>query len=473
MFGRRTILALLITVLALVALGIAGYLTWVAWQSGKVAGCTAESLLDCDDVLTSRWSKWLGMPVSLLGMATYAAILGLVWPAASRPNGAAVTALFAAGALATGAAAWFIGLQAIQLQSFCAYCLTAHGCALVIGVLATLMFLDTRDVRDYDQMRSLLGVAASEATEEAVEVAEPLSVTRLITALTASAIGLAALMGGQLLVDPGEAMALEEIEFEPAAEVAQITEPTATADEVDVDLQVIDDGNVPGESGEWVEDDLDVSVPATSEGPDTIGSIFGNGSGRVVYQALPEGVDVNDMPVLGNPNAPHILLEMMDYTCDHCRKLHPHLQAAVERYGDQIGVVIYNVPLSKKCNAKVKKDYPGKKYACDYAQLAIGVWKLAPEQYPEFHHWLLESEKAPSVTKAKRRARSIAGNEVLIDKDVRADTSRRLASQCSKFGRLNSGLPILLLPNGALRGVPDESEELFEYLEGKLDIQPQ
>ena len=197
------------------------------------------------------------------------------------------------------------------------------------------------------------------------------------------------------------------------------------------------------------------------------------GPRRAVFKALPEGVDVRNMPVIGNPNAPHVLLEMMDYTCKHCRKLHPHLVAAVDRYGDQLAVVIYNVPLSKKCNFKVKRDYPGKKYACDYAHLSLAVWKLAPQHYLDFHQWLLlDEEKAPSISKVKRRARELAGNQVLLDKDIRADNTRRINTQVKAFSRLNSGLPVLLLQDSALRGVPDESEKLFEYLESKLDLQP-
>lgn len=477
MFGRRTVLASLITALAFVALAVSVYLTWVTWQSGTVAGCTAESLLDCDDVLASRWSKWLGLPVSALGAVTYLLILGLVWPAASKPKGVEVTSLFTAALLAAGAAVWFIGLQAVQLQSFCAYCLTVHCCGLCISGLATWLFLDRSAGSEVDQMRSLLGVDAVDPAAEVGSPGEPISVTRLLVALSVAAVGLMALMGGQLLVEPAEAMAMEEVEF--PASTDEPTEPSdgSVVDEPSTANAIVDTTDAPAESGEWLEDDLDLSTDDSAgelvaDEPDTIDSIFQSGSRQVSFKALSSAVDVSDMPVLGNPAAPHVLLEMMDYTCKHCRHLHPHLQAAVDRYGDQLCVIIYNIPLSKKCNQYVSKDNPGKKYACDYAQLAIGVWKLAPEKFSDFHHWLLESEKPPSVIKARKRARDLVGNEI-FDSELKADASRRLADQATSFSRLKSGLPILLLQNGALRGVPESNEKLFEYLETKLGIEPQ
>ncbi|MGI9429111.1 MAG: vitamin K epoxide reductase family protein, partial [Bythopirellula sp.] len=393
MLGRRQIIAVVITLLATIALGVSAYLTWKIWQFEAVAGCTDTAVLDCDEVLTSRWSKWFGLPVSLLGALTYLGILGLIWPAANRPRSFASTGLFALGLLAVGAAAWFVGLQAVQLQSFCPYCLTIHGCALVIGVLALLLLLDRSSVHDYDQMRSLLGVAdgAVEDDSEAVGV----DGKQLMIALSSSAVGLGLLMGGQLLVEPATTMAMEEVELRPTEQEpvdGQAEEPEVPAAG---ELAIATDQPA-SEEYDWLDERVEGSekfeVIAEPTAPsflesDTVGSIFAGGSRRK-FQALADPIDLKKMPMLGNPHAKHVLVKMMDYTCKHCRQLHPHLQELVDRYGDQLGIVIYHVPLSKQCNPHVKKDFPGKKYACDYAELAIGVWELAPEKFPEFHEWL-------------------------------------------------------------------------------------
>jgi len=89
MSGRTKVLAGLLVALSLGALSASLYLTWSSWQTETVAGCNGEGSLDCDAVLTSHWSKWLGWPVSLFGSITYVGILAVCWPAAKHPAGKA------------------------------------------------------------------------------------------------------------------------------------------------------------------------------------------------------------------------------------------------------------------------------------------------------------------------------------------------------------------------------------------------
>src|SRR3954466_9824139 len=76
--------------LAWLAFGIASYLAWHAMTQTAVAGCGMGSAAGCDVVLTSSWSKWLGVPVAVLGLACYSALatlsvlLGLQWAGANR-----------------------------------------------------------------------------------------------------------------------------------------------------------------------------------------------------------------------------------------------------------------------------------------------------------------------------------------------------------------------------------------------------
>src|SRR5438045_6554629 len=64
-------------VLAWLAFGVASYLAWHAMTQTAVAGCGMGSAAGCDVVLTSSWSKWLGVPVATLGLACYAALATL------------------------------------------------------------------------------------------------------------------------------------------------------------------------------------------------------------------------------------------------------------------------------------------------------------------------------------------------------------------------------------------------------------
>ena len=128
-----------VRVLAWVAFAAAAYLAWFAVNNSSVAGCGTLSANGCDEVLTSSWSKWLGIPVALVGLACYASLaglsvlLGVTHPVVSRW----VNTLFVMLAIvAAGGSLWFIAIQALAIGAFCVFCLIADTCGLAIGALS-------------------------------------------------------------------------------------------------------------------------------------------------------------------------------------------------------------------------------------------------------------------------------------------------------------------------------------------------
>src|SRR2546423_15055736 len=54
------------------------YLLWVSLSGGTVAGCGPDS--SCVRVLHSKWSRWLGVPVSGLALLIYSGLFaGTFW----------------------------------------------------------------------------------------------------------------------------------------------------------------------------------------------------------------------------------------------------------------------------------------------------------------------------------------------------------------------------------------------------------
>ena len=88
-------LVISITILAIVGLCISGYLTWVTWGTDSIAGCGGGEIVNCDHVLSSEWSKWLGIPVSLFGLLTYCGILIGILAVALQNSGLGKTLLLA------------------------------------------------------------------------------------------------------------------------------------------------------------------------------------------------------------------------------------------------------------------------------------------------------------------------------------------------------------------------------------------
>jgi uncharacterized membrane protein len=119
--------------LALSGAAVSAYLLYLRLNGTitSVAGCGDGS--GCANVLGSRWSQVFGIPVSALAAALYLALFGLTFRPARPPLLVVCFLLF-------GAAAWFMGLQAFVIRSWCPWCLATH----VIGLVTAgslLLFL--------------------------------------------------------------------------------------------------------------------------------------------------------------------------------------------------------------------------------------------------------------------------------------------------------------------------------------------
>jgi uncharacterized membrane protein len=123
---------------AAAALGIALYFLWASvFAGGQVAGCGDNADVGCSHVLSSRWSQWLRLPVSLPAAILYAltllALFGIrsdgIWPGAHN----AWRLLVVLAVTLLGSALWFLGIQVLVLGSLCVYCVTAHICGILLA----------------------------------------------------------------------------------------------------------------------------------------------------------------------------------------------------------------------------------------------------------------------------------------------------------------------------------------------------
>ncbi len=128
-------------VLAWLAFGVASYLAWHAVTQTSVAGCSVGSNINCDMVLSTSWSKWLGVPVAVLGLACYASLatLSVLFCLPSPQANRWITTIFVMlSIVAAGASLWFIGIQIFKIGSFCLYCLVADSCGIALGLITTI-----------------------------------------------------------------------------------------------------------------------------------------------------------------------------------------------------------------------------------------------------------------------------------------------------------------------------------------------
>ena len=120
----RTICWSVAVLLSLVGLGLATYLS-VSFLSGADLACGAGG--GCGTVTTSEYSRFLGIPVALLGVAGYAALLLGCLALLGLPKPPAMLRWGVAGVAIAGFAfsAYLTSTQAFLIGSYCVYCLTS------------------------------------------------------------------------------------------------------------------------------------------------------------------------------------------------------------------------------------------------------------------------------------------------------------------------------------------------------------
>jgi uncharacterized membrane protein len=123
--------ALRITLIVLTVLGlvVASYVTYVHYAGIKPACTAGES---CTKVQTSRYSELLGVPVALIGLIGYVAILASLL----APEGE--TSRFATAALTLGGFAFSVYLTYREVFSIHAICEECVSSAIVMTIMVCL-----------------------------------------------------------------------------------------------------------------------------------------------------------------------------------------------------------------------------------------------------------------------------------------------------------------------------------------------
>lgn len=403
---QRAVVMSLLTIAFLVA----AYLGWNGLRSGLVAGCGPES--GCGDVLTSRWSSWFGIPVSLFALPLY---LLLVFSILRLPE-TKVEPRFRALGFATAtaslliilAALWFIGLQALIIRRFCPWCLLAHSAGMLASgwVLWRLLF-------------SLEKVGW-----------KGLLTSRLRgRACVFGVLAWLLLVGGQLVYVPDKFAVVElpeTIESTVAPKERQVSEKSS----------------------------------------DQTLSLYG---GQLVLKAM-------DHPVMGNPESGRYLLSLFDYTCHSCRTTHKHLKTLVERFPEELAVISLPVPLNADCNHVMQRQQsitqPAHRDACQYAALSLAVFKSKREGWEEFDDWLFTGDKPPSVTEANARALEVVGNRDAIKQVMGGGWLRdQVRLGVELYGASRQGrLPQLIVGHSILVGEVNDSKKLFSVVASEFGL---
>lgn len=126
--------------LSIVGLGLGSYLTVVSYIAADLSFCEVDSSFSCDEVISSQYSRLLGIPVALLGavgfgllfVISYIALASEVEPRALVPWAAALSLM------GLGFGTYLTYLEVAVIQSICLLCLASF------LIVIPLVFLSVR-----------------------------------------------------------------------------------------------------------------------------------------------------------------------------------------------------------------------------------------------------------------------------------------------------------------------------------------
>jgi protein-disulfide isomerase len=174
-------------------------------------------------------------------------------------------------------------------------------------------------------------------------------------------------------------------------------------------------------------------------------------------------LNIRHWPLLGNPDAKYVFVEMFDYTCPYCRATHQAVRGAMEHFGNDLAIIALPVPLDASCNRTVGYTAAEHAEACEIAKVAVAVWRVNRKQFAPFHSWLFE--QARTAADARQHAAELVGDKALQDELALPHAANYIAKHVELYERVGSGsLPKLLFLNSAVSGSVDSANTLIDMI---------
>ncbi len=511
-----------VCVLAWLAFSVAGYLSWHALDHGAIAGCGGGGLLDCDQVLSTGWSRWFGIPVAFVGLVCYAAIAILcllLEMAGTQARRWLSTALVLLATIVGGASLWFVLLQVFAIQHFCPYCLVVDACGIVIGALVLWPTIDRwRSSPKRIGKSSATGMKALQSTFGAPTAAVRSGPVAGVAAVPrdestpslgialGGAMALLAMLIGIQVVFPSKTFSVEKVALSESINLTgssddssnDLTNPNANA-QTHVAMRIPSEpetgDNPPVTAPDSTATQIgDKANQAAATTPPTVSeSTTGAAQPEVPAERLRKErlvsfldgkltLDVYKHPLIGSPNAPHVIAEIVSYNCPHCRKMNQVIHEGLKRYGDQLAVIIMVMPMEQSCNRLITNSQASHQGACATARMALGVANLKPSAFPDFHDWLMKDEKEPPplpkiVTKAYSladpgRMSKFSKSDVVTNQIKQyVDLYDKLSKQ-QEPGAKPFGLPVQIMGDKVMTGSAEDKDDIYRAWEENTGVKP-
>jgi uncharacterized membrane protein len=122
-------------VLCVLGIAVASYLTYAHYTDARNLACSDQGTLNCAKVTTSEQSRFLGMPVAVLGLAFFVGMTVLCLPQVWRRQERWVRWLRLLGVVVgVGMILYLIAAELFIIEAICLYCSFVHGLTFLLFV---------------------------------------------------------------------------------------------------------------------------------------------------------------------------------------------------------------------------------------------------------------------------------------------------------------------------------------------------
>jgi uncharacterized membrane protein/protein-disulfide isomerase len=160
-------------------------------------------------------------------------------------------------------------------------------------------------------------------------------------------------------------------------------------------------------------DTLELADPGASEAMAGGMMQFGPKAKSRTVQLLNDSLtfDLYKVPVLGDRDAKYVLLELSDYKCPSCRKLHSRMHQYLEQHKTDLAIVYLPAPMNSECNPNIKYTPQGFEDSHTLARYSMAVNKADSTKFEAFHHYLMNGSRRLTIEDARKEAEALVGSE--------------------------------------------------------------
>jgi uncharacterized membrane protein/protein-disulfide isomerase len=217
------------------------------------------------------------------------------------------------------------------------------------------------------------------------------------------------------------------------------------------------------------------AIMAGSQAAFTPAAVYRSGESRENLLAI----DPHTAPLVGSPDAPHVLTLLFDYKCPHCQQLHFMLDEVIRRYDGKLAFVLCPTPLNTRCNPYVPRDVDEFADSCELAKVALAVWVAKREAFPAFNRWMFSMESGDrwqprSLDAAKGKAIELVGAAKFDAASADSWIGQYLQTCIRVYGNTiqdnNNAVPKLVFGSHWVIPKPNDADDLILILQDSLGV---